>query len=420
MNERRLFALLFAVSSLVACSDSGPVPAAPPATSADAGPDSRTAAEVPADPARWRKTSALATARLGHTATVLRDGRVLVVGGETASQSMLASTELFDPSTETWTEGPKLPSPRSNHVALLLNDGRVLVAGGGKSTPTGQPMGEKVTAESLLFDPATNTFAPTGALAEGRSHLQAVLLASGKVLVAGGGTSAQSSPADCHNAPYCGPFAVPTAKAETFDPTTGAWANAGEMTTARNSFALSALPGGRVLATGGVDAEAVGFRSAEIFDETKNEWVAVPDMNGPPREHHTAATAGTGRVLVIGGKNPNVTPLASTLVFDHEKSAWTDGPALGEARTAAGATALASGRILLTGGFAQLASNRGKPGALAETSIYDDATGKLTKLAPLADGRVRHATVLLANGSVLVVGGAGEDVTLASCEIGEP
>jgi hypothetical protein len=115
--------------------------------------------------------------RAGHTATLLKDGRVLVAGGwgETGT---LASAELYDPATGFWSVTGVMKKDRSGHTATLLADGRVLVVGGDSST------GTQDSAE--LYDPATGSWSLTGSLATARGDHTATLLFGGKVLVAGG------------------------------------------------------------------------------------------------------------------------------------------------------------------------------------------------------------------------------------------
>jgi hypothetical protein len=167
------------------------------------------------DPSRFRATSSLMTARFGHTATLLADGRVLIIGGENLARRMMASVEIFDPATESWTAGPNLPEPRSNHAAMRLDDGRVLVVGGGKSSPNGQPLGEGVLASSVLYDPASNTFSATGSVLEARSHFQIAGIPGGKVMVVGGGSAVQESPGSCGSSP--------ASKRMTLAPASGRW-----------------------------------------------------------------------------------------------------------------------------------------------------------------------------------------------------
>ena len=76
----------------------------------------------------WIATGSLAAARSAHTATLLRGGRVLVLGGYDGN--IVASAELYDPATGTWSPTGTTAEPRWQHTATLLRDGKVLVAGG--------------------------------------------------------------------------------------------------------------------------------------------------------------------------------------------------------------------------------------------------------------------------------------------------
>ena len=76
----------------------------------------------------WRETTGMSTIRASHTATVLQDGTVLIVGGR-GGFPYLANAEIFDPKTESWTSIENMSTPRYDHTATMLMDGRVLVVG---------------------------------------------------------------------------------------------------------------------------------------------------------------------------------------------------------------------------------------------------------------------------------------------------
>ena len=129
------------------------------------------------DPATgvWTTTGSMATARWQHTATLLRNGRVLVAGGGDGHGNSFSSAELYDPATGVWTATGSMATARGGHTATLLPDGRVLVAGG-----------FNFLSSAELYDPATGMWTATGSMATGRSFPTATLLPNGQVLVAGG------------------------------------------------------------------------------------------------------------------------------------------------------------------------------------------------------------------------------------------
>ena len=228
------------------------------------------------DPAAgtWATTGDTAEPRGEHKTTLLRDGRVLITGGRNTRLQHLVSTEMYDPSTGTWSSGPDMADERANHTATLLEDGRVLIAGSDVT------LGGLVSAE--VFDPATGALSPTGSTTEGRSFNTATLLEDGRVLVTGG---------EKKNS------------AETYDPATGAWSTAGKMEVLRAEHAAALLDDGRVLVVGGWADEDKNevWESSELYDPRTNTW-AAGGTTDEPRFRLTATRLQDGRVLIAGGQ----------------------------------------------------------------------------------------------------------------------
>jgi hypothetical protein len=126
----------------------------------------------------------MTAARSGHTATLLSNGKVMLVGGADNFGGYAASTaELFDPVTETFTPTGSMATARALHSATLLADGRVLVAGGSGAFYGRSPAS---LAEAELFDPTTGSFVVTSPMTTARESHTATLLQTGDVLIAGG------------------------------------------------------------------------------------------------------------------------------------------------------------------------------------------------------------------------------------------
>ncbi len=383
-------------------------PARPPAE--DAGVNAEAVAVAP-DPTGFRVTGAMHHARRAHTSTVLNDGRVLVVGGEAGDDlHMLDSAEVFDPSTEKWTELPRLPAARSNHSATLLKDGRVLIAGGGKSSIIGEPSGEAAISSALLFDPSTDTFSETGPLTSARSSHGAARLADGRVVVVGGGGADVMGPCPPQY-PSCF-IAKPIASAEIYDPATDRWSALAPLSEARHSFALVPLASGAILAAAGAKDGGGGTATTELFDPATLSWSAGPKLS-VDRLHPSVTRLGDGRILIAAGKKANIGPLDTAEIFSD--GAWSPAAKLQGARNGAILVTLSSGNALIVGGFDQIQQK-----ILDAAAIYDVPSASWRSIRPLVGERSLHTAVTLRDGRVLVCGGAVDvGAELKTCTISE-
>lgn len=124
-------------------------------------------------------TGSFVVERTAHTATLLGDGRVLIAGG---ARPGAPSAELYDPATGTFTATGSMLDARAEHVAVLLPSGRVLVVGG-VGTAAG---GTGILATSEIYDPATGTFSSGPSMGDPRTSFAASPLPDAGVLVAGG------------------------------------------------------------------------------------------------------------------------------------------------------------------------------------------------------------------------------------------
>ena len=131
---------------------------------------------------RWTLTGKLNVARDEHTAVLLANGKVLAIGGETTNGLSTAKTELYDSATGKWTLTGNLNTGRIEHTATMLMNGNVLISGGKRVTLTA----ETVLASAEIYNPSTGVWTKTGALHNARTGHTATLLHSGMVLDASG------------------------------------------------------------------------------------------------------------------------------------------------------------------------------------------------------------------------------------------
>jgi len=285
-------------------------------------------------------TGTMTTVRLSHTATLLANGpattngKVLITGGSDSASNFefnasgdLATAELFDPATGTFTATGAMSEVRSEHTATLLANGKVLLACG--------------TADSVaeLFDPATGTFASTAGrmLTPGRWGCTATLLNDGTVLISGG--------RDAENVFDGGPINI----AELFNPATGTFTASGVMTQFRYGHTAALLNNGKVFLAGGINGNSL--QGAELFDPTTKTF-SMTGLMSTARVHHTATLLNDGTVLVAGGFTFVTISggIAAADVFDTATGMFMPTGTMGTARFLHTATRLNDGQVLITGG----------------------------------------------------------------------
>jgi hypothetical protein len=330
-----------------------------------------TAALYDLDTGQFTGVGTMVSPRANHTATLLPDGQVLLAGGFTGAEAsvVLASAELFDPTTGSFSAvGGQMVAPRAQHTATLLADGKVLLAGG-TDNASKSPL-----ASAELYDPGSQTFTATGSLTTARVAHAAILLPkpfqTGEVLLAGGvdSSGATSATAEVYN-PTTGTFtstALAMVSSRAYFPAAiivgdpegvlipGGLEGQGEqvraispvdlyfdpffvpdahpMQVARFGHAATLLPDTQVLITGN---DQFSGPNAELFDPTTRRFAltssgACPGSPGCPlhiRSYHSATLVPSGSVLLVGGLGNNVAT-GTTELYTPSANTFTAGPEL--------------------------------------------------------------------------------------------
>ena len=316
----------------------------------------------------------MTTARADHTATLLRNGKVLIAGGEGDGFQALASAELYDPSTRTFAPTGSMITPRYAHSATLLADGRVLIAGGVN--------GDTSVFTAEIYDPSTGAFTATGDLTSIGGEVYAspgsmtTLLPDGRVFVAA------------------------SDNAEIYDPQSGTFTPTGPYANLSDAFGttVTLLATGKVLVTGCADAYGCSVGVTELFDPQSGTF----GVTGPmmlkyfPDYGYTATLLTDGRVLFLGSNDwPDP---ADAEVYDPAAGKFASiGSAVSQ--EIAPASRLTDGTVLIAGG--QLPGGSGSTYA----ELYLPASGMFERVGEMTAGRHSHTATPLPDDTVLITGG---------------
>ena len=336
--------------------------------------------------------STMTIARVLHGATLLPNGQVLLTGGlngpfSVSSGNTLNTAELYDPVARTFTAlAATMTTPRGGHTATLLPDGQVLIAGGVSSSAGASPTLSTAEVYEAL-SPAVQTFtALTATMTTARVFHTATRLPNGQVLVAGG-INTRSFPAAALNT------------AEVYDPVANTFtAITATMTTPRDGHTATLLANGNVLITGGQNIDnGNGLNTAEVYDPVAQTFTALTAKMTTPRGNHTSTLQADGRVLFTGGFN-NGPSLNTAEMYDPVANTFTAlTPSMTTLRSGHTATRLPNGQVLITGGNVSTIPE-----------VYDPVANTFTALtAAMTTPRGFHTATLLPNGQVLITGGCG-------------
>jgi hypothetical protein len=340
--------------------------------------------------------------RVGQTSTALPNGKILIVGGrdnvtpvgfptDCEPYTNLASTELYDPSTGTFTASGSMTQPRVGHTATLLANGKVLIVGGDAENRSefNDCVSLLGSASAELYDASTGRFTTIGIVDGMRWEHTATLLRDGRVLIVG-----------------------PGQQAKIYNPQTQPFFPSGLMQSPRWGHTATLLNDGKVLVTGGFNPdECTNLDTAELFDPSTGFFTPVGNMS-TNRYAHSAVLLPNGKVLITGGSN-NIRTVDSAEVYDPATRTFAPAGKMTRSRSGHSMTFLPSGELLIAGGDAT-----GRPSA----ELYNPADGTFSATTSMDSYRSAHTANLLSNGMVLMTGGGAGTYSTASdtAEIYDP
>jgi N-acetylneuraminic acid mutarotase len=314
--------------------------------------------------------------RWHHGASLLPDGRVLVSGGLDAKNNTLSSVEIYDPATNTWTDGPSIPK-RGAHIQHTLNDGRVLVAAGYTDYLTYSTTG---AVSTYLFDPNTNLWTEVGSLHTAKPLSGSAVCGDGRVLILG------ESGAEVGNT-------------EIFNPLTESWTETDPLNQKRSGTTLVTMADGKVMAAGGWAASSQQA-TVEIYDPSTETWTTVEPLN-VARASASGSLLTDGRILISGGTTTSSNALTESEIYDPATDTWTLQQPLVSGRMMGTQVTLSSGEVILAGGWIN-------GGNVHLFQSFDPATGQWQASTQIGESSFEHPVILLPDDRLLSLPGKSQ------------
>jgi N-acetylneuraminic acid mutarotase len=334
-----------------------------------------------AGPDVWVPTGSMSTGRSNFAMVPLRDGEVLVAGGEDHFGNTLATSELYDPLTASFSPTGSLTTSRELPAAVRLADGDVLVAGG----YTEGEFSASVLSSAELYDPSTGTWSPTASMDVAGDGITATLLGDGDVLATGFPGS---------NPP------------ELYDPTSGTWSLTEPLPTGGDYGLAVRLGDGTVLLTNGPKG------ASALYHPATGTWTSTGSM-GMSHNGGTATLLRDGDVLVVGGVTDNGMPETSAQLYDPSSGTWSATAPLPGGRWDMSSVLLSNGDVLVAGGCTDNCTDDTEN---ADSYVYAD--GFWGETGSLPTSRYGQSAALLTGGDVLL-GGGYEDESAAATPTAE-
>src|SRR5215471_3925863 len=258
---------------------------------------------------------------------------------------------------------------------------------------------------------ASGTWSTTGSMSIGRFSFAAVALQNGKVLVAGGVLEDNST----------------TNTVDLYDPATGIFTPVAPMNDPRFGFSATRLQNSKVLVARGGNDTVGALNSVELYDPTTGTW-SVSGAMKEGRQIHSAVLLRDGSVLVTGGNidrapcptNDCVNTITESEIYTPSTGQWKTVGEMTIARSFFTTTLLPTGKAMAVGGRIHTGPDYFDFHSIAWADLYDPATKKWSATGTMSISREDHATSLLSNGEVLVMGGTTVDfngITVASAEL---